>query len=171
MVRSAGNVADKIGLASMEYAAEHLHVPVLLVLGHEKCGAVTAASTGDKMPTENLQALVDEIAPGLARLKARYQGPELVHHGVEANVTATANEVIERSPLLRKAVEEGHLLVVRAVYSLDDGRVRWLDAEDLRPTAAAAKTPEKALPATPESPAPAPSPAPGAKTPAAHPGH
>lgn len=151
VVRSAGNVADKIGLASMEYAVEHLHAPVLLVLGHEKCGAVTAAASGDKMPSENLQALADEIAPGLAKLKASYKGPELVHYGVEANVTATANEVIDRSVVLRKAVEEGHLAIVRAIYDLGSGRVRWLEAD--APAVGAA--PSEAEEPSPEGQAPA----------------
>lgn len=124
VVRSAGNVADKIGLASMEYAAEHLGAKVLIVLGHEKCGAVTAAAKGGKMPTENLQALMDEIGPSLKDLRGKYEGDELVHFGVEANVDATASEVIDRSPLLRERVEKGELIVIQAVYDLDSGHVR-----------------------------------------------
>jgi carbonic anhydrase len=130
VVRSAGNVADKIGLASIEYAAEHLHASVVVVLGHEKCGAVTAAASGEPMESVNLQALVDEIAPGLATLRPRYKGAELIHLGVEANVTATANELIERSPLIRKRVEEGRLTILRAVYDLDTGHVRWLNLDE-----------------------------------------
>jgi carbonic anhydrase len=137
VVRNAGNVADNISLASIEYAAEHLHASVMVVLGHEKCGAVTAAASGEKMDSANLQALVDEIAPGLATLRARYKGAELVHLGVEANVTATANELIERSPLIRKLVEEGHLTILRAVYDLDSGHVRWLNLDEARACAQA----------------------------------
>ena len=107
VVRSAGNVADTIGLASMEYAAEHLHSRVLLVLGHEKCGAVTAATQGGKMPTKNLEALMTELAPSLDGLKGKYTGDELVHRGVEANVAATTGEILERSPLLAKLVKDG----------------------------------------------------------------
>ena len=130
VVRNAGNVADMVSLASIEYAAEHLHASLLVVLGHERCGAVTAATSSEPMETPNLQALVDEIAPGLATLKARYTGAELVHLGVEANVVATSNEVVERSPLIRKLVEEGKLHILRAVYDLDSGHVRWLNLED-----------------------------------------
>lgn len=126
VVRSAGNVADRIGLASMEYAAEHLHTPVLVVLGHEKCGAITAASQGGEMPTANLQALMAELGPSLEGLKGKFAGAELVHQGVEANVAATADEVIDRSPLLSKLVKEGELKVIQAVYDLETGQVRQL---------------------------------------------
>lgn len=126
VVRSAGNVADKIGLASIEYAAEHLHSRLLIVLGHEKCGAVTAAVKGGKMPTANLEALMQEIGPSLRGLKEKYSGDELVHWGVEANVAATADEILERSPLLSHLVKEGELQLVEAVYDLDNGQVRQL---------------------------------------------
>lgn len=128
VVRTAGNVADGLALASLEYAAEHLHSPVLVVLGHEKCGAVTAAASGAKMESPSLQLLVDEIAPGLAPLRPKLQGAELVHQGVEANVQAVAYEVVERSAILRRLVEEGHLVIVQAIYDLDTGHVRWLEA-------------------------------------------
>lgn len=133
VVRSAGNIADKVELGSMEYAAEHLKAPVLVVMGHEKCGAVTAAAAGEPMPSPNMQALVDEIAPGLSPLKAKFKGEELVHKGVEANVNAVAGELIDRSPVLRKLVEEGRLNIVRAVYDLDTGSVRWLDIAEAGP--------------------------------------
>jgi carbonic anhydrase len=126
VVRSAGNVADTIGLASMEYAAEHLGSKVLIVLGHERCGAITAAASGEKMPTANLQALVDELSPSLKDLKGVWEGKELIHRGVEANVDATADEVLERSALLRERVEKGELVVIQAVYDLDSGHVRQL---------------------------------------------
>lgn len=125
VVRVAGNVADKHALGSIEYAAEHLHAGVVMVLGHEKCGAVTAAATGARMPSANLQALVDDIAPGLPR-KEEKPGPGLVHLGVEANVTATATELLERSEILKEHAEHGKLKVVRAVYDLDSGLVRLL---------------------------------------------
>src|SRR5271168_5492206 len=65
VVRSAGNIADAIGVGSIEYAVEHLGSSVIVVLGHQKCGAVTAACSGDKMPTANLQAIVDKISPAV----------------------------------------------------------------------------------------------------------
>jgi carbonic anhydrase len=130
VVRSAGNVADKIGLASLEYAAEHLGARVLVVLGHEKCGAVTAAAKGGAMPTDNLTALMEEIGPSLKDLRGTYQGEELVHRGIAANVEQTADEVLDRSPLLRKLVAEGELEVLQAVYDLETGKVKQLSGPE-----------------------------------------
>jgi len=77
------------------------------------------------MPTPNLEAL-EEIGPSLDVLKGRASGDELVHQGVEANVTATAAEILDRSALLTKLVEEGELQVIQAVYDLETGQVRQL---------------------------------------------
>ncbi len=63
VVRAAGNVAGPVGLGSIEYAVDHIHSSVLVVLGHQKCGAVIAACSGEKMPSQNLDAIVDKIAP------------------------------------------------------------------------------------------------------------
>jgi carbonic anhydrase len=68
-VRTAGNVADALALGSIEYAVEHFPIRIVVVLGHERCGAVKAAAAGEKMPTANLQAIVDKIAPALAVVK------------------------------------------------------------------------------------------------------
>ncbi len=125
VVRVAGNVADKHALGSIEYAAEHLHAGVVVVLGHEKCGAVTAAASGGKMPSPNLQALMDEIAPGLPKQEA-VPSAALVHDGVEANVAATADELLARSAVLKEHAGHGKLKVVKAVYDLDSGKVRLL---------------------------------------------
>jgi carbonic anhydrase len=125
VVRVAGNVADTIALASIEYAAEHLHARVIVVLGHEKCGAVTAAATGAKMPSVHLQALVDEISPALLKREPT-PGAALVHQGVEANVAATAAELLERSPILKEEAHAGKLRIVMAVYDLASGEVRVL---------------------------------------------
>jgi carbonic anhydrase len=82
----AGNIADAIGLASMEYAVEHLGSTVLVVMGHTKCGAVTAASSGEKMPTSNLQALVDQIQPAVAKVKGSSKPDTLVESAIQENV-------------------------------------------------------------------------------------
>src|SRR5258707_4093215 len=65
VIRSAGNIADAVGVGSIEYAVEHLGSSVLVIMGHTKCGAVTAACSREKMPTSNLQAIVDKIDPAV----------------------------------------------------------------------------------------------------------
>jgi len=123
VVRTAGNVAEAVALGSMEYAVEHFPIKVLVVLGHEKCGAVVAAASGEKAPTPNLEALVKKIDPALAPLRARASGDELVKLGVEANVHQSAKDVLEQSPLLRKATESSKIVLVKALYRLASGEV------------------------------------------------
>jgi carbonic anhydrase len=123
VIRTAGNVADPIALGSIEYAAEHLHSPVLVVLGHESCGAVTAAAEGGELPSHNLEAIVEAISPALTSLRTGSSGSELVHLGVRANVRRSAEEIVRNSPVLAPEVASGKLTVIRAVYNLATGQV------------------------------------------------
>ena len=128
VVRSAGNIADVIGVGSIEYAVEHLGSSVLVVLGHTGCGAVTAACSGDKMPTVGLQAIVDKITPAvLQSRKAGLKGDALVEATIKENVHQSAKEVLASSELLRHFVEDGKLTVFEAEYQLDTGEVIRLD--------------------------------------------
>ena len=123
VVRTAGNVADPVALGSLEYAAEHLGAKVLVVLGHEKCGAVAAAAAGGKVESPNLRAIVKRINPALKPLREKAQGDELARLGVEANVHSVAKTIEERSKLLAHLLEEGELSIVKAVYHLESGEV------------------------------------------------
>jgi carbonic anhydrase len=124
VVRTAGNVADEIALGSLEYAVEHLGSRMLVVLGHEKCGAVSATLSGEAMPTANLAALVKKIKPGIEKLKGLVQGETLLGLAVEANVHHSASDVIEHSPIIRHDVATGKFTVAKAVYDLATGQVR-----------------------------------------------
>lgn len=126
VVRTAGNVADPIALGSLEYAVEHLGSRMLVVLGHEKCGAVAATLSGEEMPTANLTALVQKIRPGIEKLKGLVQGDTLMSLAVEANIHHSAADVIEDSPIIRHEVARGHFTVAKAVYNLGTGQVRRL---------------------------------------------
>jgi carbonic anhydrase len=123
VVRSAGNVADSIGVGSIEYAVEHLGSSVLVVLGHEKCGAVTAACSGDKMPTANLQAFVDKIAPAVTRAKTHAKADDLVEAAILENVDQSAKDVLASSAVLQHFLHDGKLTVFEAVYELASGKV------------------------------------------------
>lgn len=126
VVRSAGNIADAIGLGSMEYAFEHLGSRLLVVMGHQKCGAVTAACAGGKMPTANLQAIVDRIDPAVTEARTHASKDELVEAAVRQNVMQSAKDLLAGSEVLREAVHAGKLEIVEAVYSLDTGEVTVL---------------------------------------------
>jgi carbonic anhydrase len=123
VVRTAGNIADAIALGSMEYAFEHLGSALLVVMGHEKCGAVTAACSGERMPTANLQAIVDKIWPAVAQAKTYAKPDGLLDSAIRENVHQSAKDVLAHSEVLRHAHEEGKLSVIEAIYKLDNGEV------------------------------------------------
>jgi carbonic anhydrase len=122
-VRVAGNVASDTELASIEYAAEHLHTPVLVVMGHQKCGAVTAAAAGGEAEG-HLPSLIALIRPAIESAKGR--PGDLIDNAVHINVENVVRQVRESTPVLSGLVQHGALTVVGAVYSLDTGKVEWL---------------------------------------------
>ncbi len=128
VVRTAGNIADRVALGSIEYAVDHIHSPVLLVLGHSKCGAVTAACSGDKMPSQNLDAIVEKIGPAVTQAKTYAKGDDLIETAIKENVRQSAKDVQANSEIIRDAVKSGKLHVIEAEYQLDTGEVVRLDA-------------------------------------------
>lgn len=143
VVRTAGEVADKAVLASVEYAAEHLHAPLLLVMGHESCGAVKAASA----PSDghglgpNLDYLVEHIKPAVQRTQTEPEA-ERLRAAILANVEEVINDVLAESQLLSSFVSAGRLQVVGGYYELASGRVMFtkpIKAGAASPTAAHAR--------------------------------
>jgi carbonic anhydrase len=112
----------------MEYAADHLGSSVLVVLGHQKCGAVTAACAQKKMPTANLEAIVDKINPAVQQVAPSVQGDDRIEAAIKQNVHQSAKDVLTNSELLRNMAESGKLTVIEAEYSLETGRVTRLDS-------------------------------------------
>ena len=113
-IRIAGNVVDDDALGSIEYAVEHLHSPLLVIMGHEKCGAVTAAydSVKNHTPVEGeLESIIEEIEPSARRSTS-------VDEAIHQNINAVYNEVFQ-NPIVKHAVSTGDLAVVKAYYSLD----------------------------------------------------
>jgi len=126
VVRSAGNIADPVGLGSLEFAVENLGSTVIVVIGHTNCGAVKAACSGDKMPTANLQAIVDKIDPAVATAKTKAKGDDLLDAAIRDNVHQSAKDLLDHSDVLRQRVSEGKISVVEALYHLDTGKVERL---------------------------------------------
>ena len=123
VVRTAGNIADKVALGSIEYAVDHLHSPLLVVLGHQKCGAVNAACSGDKMPSPNLEAIVEKINPAVIQAKSYAEADDLVESAIKENVHQSATDLIANSEIIRDAVKSGKLTVIEAEYELESGQV------------------------------------------------
>ncbi len=122
VVRVAGNIADPFVLGSIEYAVEHLHVPLVVVLGHEKCGAVEAGLGKDK-PPGNLGRLIGEIEVG----KDLPAGKEAaLAAAVKNNLRHHTRLLTERSDVIREHVTKKEVRIASGVYQLRTGKVEWL---------------------------------------------
>lgn len=126
VVRTAGNSADALGLGSLEYAVEHLGTSMIVVLGHQSCGAVSAACSSDKMPSQNLEAVVQPINRSCSVAKEQKGEGDLIDFAVHDHVHRTAQELLAKSAILKHAVDEGHLTIIEAYYSLNNGTVTRL---------------------------------------------
>lgn len=126
IVRVAGNVADAVELGSIEYAVEHLHVPLVIVMGHDKCGAVAATVKGGK-PEGNVRAIVTRISPAVRRAATSgKKGEELLDAAIIENVNMVKAGLIRESKLLKHAVAKKELLIVGAKYNMTTGKVELI---------------------------------------------
>jgi carbonic anhydrase len=145
VVRNAGNVAEPVGTGSIEYAVEHLGIAVIVVVGHESCGAVKAVvGSADVLPG-NLEAIQREM-PGLhafAADRARTGATEsaVIAAAVAHNAEQQARALISESAVIARAVVMGKILVVPAVYSLSTGKVDFQDAVRVGAAASSSPTP------------------------------
>jgi carbonic anhydrase len=126
-IRVAGNVANEDEAASVEYAADHLGVPVCVVLGHTGCGAVAAVTHGERLPHrfDHLLGPVRETVDKLHASRPSLRGPALDAEAVRANVwRATADLLHDEA--IRERVRKRKLVVLGAVYDTQTGKVHWL---------------------------------------------
>jgi carbonic anhydrase len=117
---------DEVG--SIEYGVGHLHTPVLLVLGHTSCGAVTAAVQNAKVHG-SIPALLNQIKPAVAKVKRldpEAKGDDLLNKSIKANVFLTMENILRKSEEVRELVKAGQLQVVGGIYDLHTGQVSWL---------------------------------------------
>jgi carbonic anhydrase len=125
VIRVAGNTVNDTVLGSIEYAVEHFGTKLVMVLGHEKCGAVSAAVEGSATPG-HIKALVAAIQPSVEA--TREQPGDRIHNCVIANARRVAKQVRESEPILKDEVEKHGVKVLAADYDLDSGKVNLLDA-------------------------------------------
>jgi len=134
VIRVAGNIVASSQIGSVEFAAERFGTPLVVVLGHSKCGAIEATMEELMLPKEgqsrNLRSIVDRVRPSVEALLAT----ELKHNpealkvlAVRANVRASANQLRHGSPALEQLIQRERLLVVGAEYSLETGIVDFFD--------------------------------------------
>lgn len=126
VVRVAGNVADTDEIATAEYGCGHLGTPLLVVMGHTKCGAVTAVVKGEEVGG-SLPRLVDNIIAPVKRAKAKkLEGDALIDAAIRENVRQSISDLQKRSKELSHLLHEGKLKVVGAIYHIDSGEVEWI---------------------------------------------
>ncbi|MBC8017931.1 MAG: carbonic anhydrase [Verrucomicrobia bacterium] len=137
VIRVAGNVPDKIVLGSIEYAAEHLGSPLVMVLGHERCGAVKATvdAKGKSSGSRNIDAIVKAVRPAVKAAARDCQAcrddkkcadtkkDEFVECVVDANAKNVAASLTKNSRILNHLLHEKKIGIVAAKYDLDDGKV------------------------------------------------
>jgi carbonic anhydrase len=123
VVRVAGNVADHTVIGSIEFAVEQLGTRLVVVLGHERCGAITAALDGGR-PRGHIGALLEHLKPVVE--KVRNRPGDTLDLAVRLNAIAVAKKLMRSRPILSTAVASGKIKIVAARYDLDDGNVEFL---------------------------------------------
>jgi carbonic anhydrase len=133
VVRVAGNVVDPVVLGSIEYAAEHLHSTLVVVMGHESCGAVQAALAGGHAPV-HIDSLVGRIEPAVRKVNSEHLAPSsTLDAAIEENVRLQMRELQRESPVLRGLVRKHQLTIVGGEYHLRSGTVTFLPASGAAP--------------------------------------
>ncbi len=131
VARVAGNFENTDILGSMEYACKVSGAKLVLVLGHEHCGAIKSAIDGAVLG--NITAMLENIQPAVDSVSSDYEGPktsdnpEFVHLVAERNVLLTMENIRRRSPILKAMEDEGEIRIVGALYEMRTGRVAFLD--------------------------------------------
>jgi carbonic anhydrase len=130
VIRLAGNVVDAMAMGSIEYAVDHMGVPLILVLCHKRCGAVQATIDAVEKKEKfsgNLLALVNAIKPAV--LKAKGKGGDRLNAAIRNNAQ-NVNDKLEVNPVISKAIKAYKLVIVKGYYDLDTGRVASWTKED-----------------------------------------
>jgi len=123
VIRVAGNIANTSTIASIEYAVAHLDVNLIVVMGHESCGAVTAAMAEGDAESNNLKHLLDYIQPALSACP----NCQDVNEVVKKNAKLTAEALAANSSIIQNEIQNGELKVFSAYYNLSDGHVDFFE--------------------------------------------
>jgi carbonic anhydrase len=133
VIRVAGNIVAPSQVGSVEFAAARFGTPLVVVMGHTQCGAITATLeelAGQATQSRNLRSIVDRVRPSVESVMAvggDLDSATLVREAVRANVRASADHLRHGSEILERLIRDGGLLVVGAEYSLETGTVDFFD--------------------------------------------
>jgi carbonic anhydrase len=129
IVRLAGNIIAEDVVGTLQYAVAHLHTSLVVVLGHESCGAVTAAVDELLRKSDepsHIEALLQMIKPGLSEIDLQQERKKLIDAAVEANVRWSIKQLLAL-PEAQRAINAGLVTLVGAIYELETGKVRFLE--------------------------------------------
>ncbi|NHI94874.1 MAG: carbonic anhydrase [Candidatus Lokiarchaeota archaeon] len=121
IIRVAGNITDKSVLGSIEYGIIHCHTPLLVILGHSKCGAVTAACQRKSEEGNSIDYIVDKIKPALKKIPNKD-----IEETIEENVKCVIEDILENSPAIKELKEKGQLKIIGMKYILETGEIKIL---------------------------------------------
>lgn len=124
-VRVAGNVANQSEIGSLEYGVEHLGTPLLIVIGHTKCGAVTAVVKNSELHG-NILSLTKNIEPAVKSVREQYKNitdDDLIMKSIKANIWQSIEDILKSSSIIRTLVKSGKLKVIGALYDIETGKV------------------------------------------------
>ncbi len=128
VVRTAGNVSATDQIGTIEYGTEHLGTRLVVVLGHTKCGAVTAVAKGEHVHG-NIPALVSSIVPPVKKVKSAHPNEateKWLNEAIVANTFESVANVLKKSEIVRELVLDGKVKIVGAIYDVDSGKVEFL---------------------------------------------
>jgi len=120
VIRTAGEVVNDVALGSIEYAIEHLGVKLVVVLGHEGCGAVQATLAGGEVPG-HIVAIANAITPAVNQ--AKLQQGDLYTNSIKANVDLIVDKLKTSEPIIKETIAKDHVKIVGAVYELKTGKI------------------------------------------------
>lgn len=128
VVRTAGNVSATDQIGTIEYGTEHLGTRLVVVLGHTKCGAVTAVAKGEHVHG-NIPALVSSIVPAVKKVKSAHGNEEhskWLNEAITENAYESIANILKKSETVRELVLSGKVKIVAAIYDMDSGKVKFL---------------------------------------------
>ena len=134
VIRVAGNIVAPSQIGSIEFAVEAFAVPLVVVMGHTRCGAIAATvrhiQTGEQPPTDNVLRITDRIRPFIEPVLATPGLSDPLRAAMRANVLASVAQLSHGSRLIEELVQANRLRVIGAEYELESGRVRFLEHEE-----------------------------------------
>jgi carbonic anhydrase len=134
VIRVAGNIVAPSQVGSVEFAADRFGTPLVVVLGHSRCGAVMATIEELERPAEkqssNVLSIVNRIRPAVEPLFAtelRNEPNKLLELSIKANILAATNQLMHGSQILESLVQNGNLTIIGAEYSIETGQVEFFE--------------------------------------------